>query len=239
MMGENDDEKIEKEGEEEKIEISINKYPSNSRIKREREILSTTTGNNDIQKKVSRVTTGNVIIKKKSLADRFAQTFFGDDTKSVGSYILYDVLVPAAKSAISDMITGGIEMLLYGESRSNRIRRDKDRSYVSYQSYYKGRDRDRDRDRDRERQEPTRNRARQRFDDIIVDTRKDAEEVLDNLLEIIQKYNVASVADFYDLVGLNGDWSDYKYGWDNLSQAQIARVREGYTFIFPRPIPLE
>ncbi|MFI5156846.1 MAG: hypothetical protein ACHQEM_11695 [Chitinophagales bacterium] len=225
-----DDEKEEVEGAEpEELKKS---YPSNSHLKKD---LTERKPNDINPRKASKVTTGIVIKKKRSLADSFAESFFGDDTKSVGSYILYDVLIPAAKSALTDMITGGIEMLLYGEPRNDRIRRDKGRSYVSYSSMYG----DRDRNRTRERTDVPRNRARQRFDDIIVDRLVDAEEVLAQMADIVENYGVASVADFYDLVGLNGEYSDYKYGWDNLAQAKVVRVREGYTFVLPKPFVLD
>lgn len=182
-------------------------------------------------RKVEKVITGNLIKRKKSFLDKFSETFFGDDTKSVGSYIVWDVLLPAAKNTISEMVSTGIEMLLFGEARGDRTRRDKGRSYVSYSSIY-GRGRS-------ERQEPLRNRARHKFDDIIIESRGEAEEVLSGLVELIENYDVASVADFYDLVGATSDYSDNKYGWDNLSRASVTRVREGYILVLPKPLALD
>lgn len=196
-------------------------FPSNSNIQKGKELA----------RKVKKITTGTVVRKKKSFINSFSETFLGDTTKNVVNYILFDVLVPAAKNTISEMISTGIEMLLYGEPRRNR--RDKRSSHVSYGNYY-------NRDRDRERERPIeRNRGRHTFDDVVIDTRAEAEEVLSNLVEIVDNYGVVSIADFYDLVGLNGDWSDHKYGWDNLSQTVIQRVREGYILVFPKPLVLD
>ena len=79
--------------------------------------------------------------KKKSEAKKLVGAFVQEDVTSVKDYIINDVLIPAAKKAITDIITNGIEMLLYGETRSKSKSRD---TKVSYTKYY---DRDRDYDR--------------------------------------------------------------------------------------------
>ena len=50
--------------------------------------------------------------KKNKLVD----TFISEDAQNIKSYILMDVLVPAIKKAISDIVTDGISMLLYGDT---------------------------------------------------------------------------------------------------------------------------
>jgi hypothetical protein len=210
-------------------------FPSNS-LKNKLEI----TGGSDVDQptvKLKKVIQGGITKKKKSLADRFSETFFGDDAGSVGRYLVWDVLIPAAKDTIVDMVKGGIEMLLYGENKSDRLHREKGRSYVSYSSIYGSRDRERERDRDR-RAEP-RSRAIHKFDDVIFDTRGDAEEVLTTLIDMIDEYGAASVADFYDACGLTAEFTDNKYGWDNLSRSTVEHVRQGYILVMPKTIQLD
>jgi hypothetical protein len=220
--------------EEEKKEIETRivkaEYPSNSFKSRKEALIP--------EKNVTKVTKGGVIKKKKSLSDSFAQMIYSEDTRSIGAYIVYDVLIPAFKDTISQMITTGIEMLLYGESNKNRNTfrrggrdRDPSRTHVSYNSFS-------NRERDRG-QRDSRNKFRQRFDDVILDTRADAEEVLSNMVDLIDNYGVVTVADFYDLIGLPGEWSDNKYGWENLSQAYVERVRLGYTLALPKTTVLD
>ena len=185
--------------------------------------------------KIGKVVTGTIVRKKKAIWDKFAEAFFGDDAKTVISYIWWDVLIPAAKDTIVDMVTTGLKMTFYGEAGGDRTRRDRNKSYISYSSFYK----DRDRDRRIERQEPLRNRARHKFDDVIIESRAEAEDVLSSLVDQIENYDVATVADFYDLVGLSTEFTDNKYGWKNLSQATVNRVQDGYILVVPRPILLE
>jgi hypothetical protein len=70
---------------------------------------------------------------------------------------------------------------------------------------------------------------------VIIESRGDAEEVLSVLVDMIDKYDVATVADFYDAVGMTTEYSDHNYGWDNLSRSTVQRVRDGWILIMPEP----
>lgn len=75
-------------------------------------------------------------------------------------------------------------------------------------------------------------------DEIIVSTRKEGEEVLDNLGDILREYGQVSVADFYDLVGIPSEYTDNKRGWKELRYTGLHKSRYGYTFSLPDPIEL-
>ena len=172
--------------------------------------------------------------KKKSEVKKFADVFIAEDITSVKDYIVNDVLIPAAKKAISDIVTNGIDMILYGEARGKDRRSSSGGSRVSYTKYY---DRDRDRDRDYDR-----NRTRRSvydYDDIILDTRGEAEDVLNRMDDLIDAYGVVSVADLYDLVGVQGNYTDNKYGWTNLRNAEVRRTRDGYLIKLPKALPFD
>jgi len=184
------------------------------------------------KKIIKKVIRGKVLKKKKTLWRRLTDTLLGEEVESVSSYIIHDVLVPAAKNTLSDIVSGGIEMLLFGDTKG-RGRRDRGRSYVSYSNYYKS-----DTPRDK-REASVRNRSRHNFDDIVLDSRGEAEEVLNHLVDLVIDYEMASVADLYDLVGIESSYTDTKYGWINLSSARPVRVRDGYLLDLPRAMPLD
>lgn len=183
------------------------------------------------EKKVVKVTSGKVVKQKKTLGKKIAETFLGDDIESVSTYIIHDVIIPAAKNMISDTVSNGIEMLLFGQPKGSRTRRDRGKSYVSYSNYYN--------DRPAARQMSHQNRARHNFDDIILESRGEAEEVLSHLVDLTEDYGMASVADLYDLVGVTSNFTDNKYGWDNLASGRVVPVRGGYLLELPRPIVLD
>lgn len=173
-------------------------------------------------------------VRKKSFGKKFASSIVSEDSSKNGimDYILYDVLVPAAKNTISDAITGGIEMLLFGEkrSKSSHVGRSRGTSYVNYNGYSSRRD---DRRDDR--------RSRAWNDDIIFDSRAEGERVIDSLIDLADQYDYASIADLYSLVGIDSQHTDYNYGWtlQMLYKATITRERTGYYLNIPRAVNIK
>ena len=73
---------------------------------------------------------------------------------------------------------------------------------------------------------------------IILESRGEAEDVLERMDELIATYQVVSVADFYDLVGVSGNYTDNKYGWTDIRNASVIHVRDGYMIKLPKALPL-
>lgn len=181
------------------------------------------------KKEVTKVVSGNVKTKKKGAAGKMADVFISEDVSNVKNYIFMDVLVPAIKKAISDIVRDGIDMILYGES--GRSKRNSSGSKVSYASYYDG-----DRKASHTR---SNNNARFDFEDIIFETRRDAEDVREQMEELIDHYGTVSVSDMYDMAGLTAPYTANKYGWINIRTAEPVRVRDGYILKLPRPMPID
>ena len=56
--------------------------------------------------------------------------------------------------------------------------------------------------------------------------------------ELIETYGMVSVADLYDLVGITCNYTDNKYGWTSVRNAEPVRTRDGYVLKLSRPIPI-
>lgn len=181
-------------------------------------------------KKVEKVVKGKVKVKKKN---KFADLFISEDANNVKDYIFLDVLVPTIKKAISDIVTDGIDIILYGGSGNGRKRSSS--GSISYTSYSRFSDRFSDRDRRDDR----RSSIGYRFNDIIFDDRREAKEVLERLDELIDNYGKATVADFYDLVDISGNYTDNRYGWTSLRNADIVSVRDGWMIKLPKALVLD
>ena len=82
-------------------------------------------------------------------------------------------------------------------------------------------------------------KATHNFDEIILATRHEAEEVIDRLFDLISRYETATVADLYELVGEDRSYTDDKWGWTDIRGAGVQRVRNGYLLNLPRPEPLD
>lgn len=218
------------------VKIDESQFPPNSEKKPETE---------EKQQPISKkLVSGEVIKKKQGILSKFTEAFLGDDAETVADYIVWDVLVPAAKNTIFDMFSGGIDMLLWGGRRgsSHRSSRRDDRdsrTRVSYSGYYdRGRSSRRDERDDRDDRRSTRG-GRTRFDDIIIRNRDDAERVLDAMVDRIEEYDEVTVSDFYAALDLPSEFVDTKYGWTDLSRATVRRVREGYIIDMPREKELD
>ena len=181
------------------------------------------------RKKLDKVVTGTVKTKKKSELSKVADIFISEDVKNVKSYILMDVLVPSIKKAISDIVTNGIDMILYGGN--GRRSQCTNASKVSYRSFY-------DNSTNYQPSDNTRTRSGYSLDDIVLESRGEAEDVLTRMDELLETYGVVSVADLYDLVGKQCNYTDNKYGWKNIRNAEPIRVRDGYLLKLPKPGPI-
>jgi hypothetical protein len=72
-----------------------------------------------------------------------------------------------------------------------------------------------------------------------LETRTEAEEVIDRLFDMVSRYDSASVADLYALVGLASTHTDYKWGWTDVRGAGVSKIRGGYLLDLPEPKPLD
>lgn len=232
-------------------------YPSNANFKPSVPVRSEPIAVDKIQDnrpKVNKIIKGGITTKKPTLITKFSNFFLGSDSKTVTEYVVQDIFVPAIKNtiveaiyAVSDGVGNGFEMLFFGDrarGRRGAVRRGYSQgggqsSYYNYSSISA-------------QQQPVRRgepplraqsvvaRSRHKLDDVVIDSRADAEEVLFHLVDLVQDYGSASISDFFSLVGINTEYTDQQYGWRNLEGANVLRLREGgYTLNLPRPVFLD
>lgn len=199
----------------------MERYPSNTKEKAEIKV----------DRKVNKVVTGGVKTQKPSYLKEALGAFFVNDLKDLKHFVIFDVLIPKTKDIVSDLIDETKNMILFGDSRSHsngsRVRSGYGNgTYVSYSSLSKP----------SSPKSPTSNNLA--FDEVIFEEKGDAEEVLSSLCELVDRYQKASVGDLYDLTGRPTSYTDYDYGWTNLSSASTKRVREGYFIDLPKAQPL-
>lgn len=210
-------------------EKAIPNYPGNSQKKAR--VAPTA----ETPRKLERVTTTAPIKAKKPLGKRIAETFTGDDMHSVGSYLLFEVMIPAAKSMIVEAVEQGIQRMLFGDSRP---RSSSGRGYTPYNRVGSS---SRNTSLREPRQMSRAGMASHNFDEIIIESRPEAEMVLETLLDAAETYETATVADLYSLVGMTPSFVDNQWGWEraDISTNAIRRVPQGYLLDLPKPIHLK
>jgi hypothetical protein len=184
------------------------------------------------------IVTNPVVQKRPSLGARFKGVFMSGDGRSVVRYIFGGVLVPAVKNMLVDGVTKGIERAVYGESSP---RRPMQPSGIYGQTQY---------NRPVYRPDPRtmgilpdqpphvvpRSNGELNF---VLQTREEADSVVDTLAEAVSKYGFVSVADLYQLLGLPFTHQDNKWGWTIPQMASIRQVREGYHLTMPSAEPID
>lgn len=193
-------------------------------------------------KKVEKVVVGEVVERKTPLRKRLSNTFVQEDAQSIGQYILLEILIPAAKDLIYDVIIGGTERTLFGGSVRGGRSSYRAASHTNYNSMSRG-PKMRvlgDEPSYRKPEMSDRGRATHDFGEIVLETRAEASLVLDQLGELIESYDMATVHDLYEMVGISKkSYADEKYGWTTMEGMSVRRVRDGYILDLPRPKVLE
>ena len=176
-------------------------------------------------------------VSKTSPIKEALKTFFVNDLPDIANHLVVDVAIPAAKNAITDMVTQGIQQLLYGAVDVNRGRGG---TYTSYGSssrttYTRGAP-------NNVRYLEPRNSVRKnilRVDDLIFDSRADAVEVIEYLAETIESYGQVSVASLYSSVGIQPKYTDERWGWTALDAFQLRSSRDGWIIVSDSPEPIK
>ena len=205
--------------------MSEHEYKSNSHKSRELEKAT------NEERRVSKVVSGTVRTKKRNDLSKLTDVFISEDVGKVKSYVLMDVLIPAVKKAISDIVTNGIDMILYGEAGRNK-KRSSNVDYVSYRSYSDRRD------------EPSygygHSRERFHYDDLVFNSRGEAEAVRKEMFHCLKRYGIVTVQDLYDIADVTAPYTSNKYGWTSLDNVEAVRLYSGgYILKLPRAMAID
>ena len=189
--------------------------------------------NSNTGRRMKKVVQGKAITRKPSLARKFGETFIAEDISDVKSYLFFDVLVPAIKDTIVNFVTNGINAVIYGDTRPRNSKFTApygNRPYTSYSSYSRP-----SRPAEGSFSRYGRETRYSQEKEPIVESRYDADMVLEELNNCICEYDQATVGDLYDLLGFDSDHTDYKWGWSDLSSATVRKVPGGWLIDLPRP----
>lgn len=201
------------------------------------------------KKKVEPIVTGKVIKRKTPIRTRLTNIFMGGNPKQAAAHVFTEVLVPGAKNVFADAMYQGVDKIVFGEVRSTSVRGVNPLMSgifggggpmgspftTNYQQI----------------STPTGQTANQavkaisgragprpNFGQIIIPSRHEADEVINKMAWFIQEYQFVSVSDLCEMLNLQAEFTDEKYGWTDIRQLGIKRVTQGYLLVLPNPQPL-
>ena len=181
------------------------------------------------------ITTGTAKAQTPGTISKLTRNIISPDAKNMKSYIVDNVIVPSIKKICSDVLTTGVHLLFGGEASA---RRGGTAGRVSYTNYN---------DVDRfSSGRPTKPAATNYnkgsvalFDEIEVETKVEAEEILTRMSEYLEVYPSISVGDLYDLAGIPSFPHTYhQYGWRTVAEAKPVRTTSGWLLRMPPVEPL-
>ena len=187
------------------------------------------------------------VLRKKPWYQRAGETIFSEDTNTIGGYILKDVIIPAIRDTLYDIVTGGLSMALYSTPKAGRGgKRPSNSGYVSYGSYYAGNDKTKPKpieraDKYRTQLDIYNITLPSDFPDNPAD--KSAANIgyaaLEQLGDRIDIYGVATVQDLYDTLRIGSAPSTMSnWGWNDISTAKVEFDRGEWVLRMPKVIPL-
>lgn len=165
---------------------------------------------------------------KASRWTRFKDAFIATSPKDVKKFVIKEVVIPGIIDIISDTLHRGVDMFLYGESRSSSRRgRGIYSSRPSYEEYYSK--------KNGNGRITTKSATGYHLDDMIFDSRNDADDKFEQLAELLAENEVVSVYEYYDICEQSADQTDWNYGWTSLEGSSILRDRNGWRLHMPKP----
>lgn len=191
--------------------------------------------NDQNEKKLDAVISRDSIVStKKPALERIKEAFLGAD----GFDIVDDVVIPGLQNLVLDVL----EMKFFHQvgRRNPPYNNYSQPTYVDYtQSYYgyTGNSSYKGNTYGNQNRRPDQNRVD--YKNIILRTREDAERVVVQMRDTIRATGSISVAQFFDLLQLTGEYTDNNWGWTDGSRFGIQRVAQGFLIVLPNAYPLQ
>ena len=181
------------------------------------------------------VTSRPAEIKKDTFWDKFKKAWFGENVENAGEFMLFEIGIPAVKATLSDMISNGVEVLLFGES-SGRHTRSRSKESSGYTGMYK-----RERDRDRDARDMRRSDTGYVWEQVEPMSQRDCMSVIAEMKDWAYDNEYVTVGELLDMMKASSlaVHTDDNRGWysEDLkgNACSCYAVRGGYLLDLPRP----
>lgn len=180
------------------------------------------------------------VVKKKPLIAKkkwsILDCFYNTSEKSFGEYFIQDLLIPNVNKMIGTVLHETVTKIFgvgsgFGPSSpyhyTNGWGWSSNPNYVNYSSVSSNPQ------QSNQSQKP---QAGTDLSSYAMQTREDAERVLEGLEAYIEQYDVVPVSAFFSLIGVTAPYTYNDYGWNSLAEARVVSVGNGFAIHFPKPV---
>nr|DAU82611.1 MAG TPA: hypothetical protein [Caudoviricetes sp.] len=194
-----------------------------------------------LEKHIQPVAKGKV--RKPGVGKWMSNVFFGEEGfRGMATHMFTEVIVPSIQNTVADVAISAVQRAIFG---NDYIHRRHSGSYwgrtpnnVTRMDSWRGGQ------KDYTQSYAKRSRTASNFvEEIVFETRQDAQEVFNILLANLETYGVVTVGDFYELSDQPAKFTDQSFGWtianggQGLAGARIVAARGGgFKIQFPMPV---
>lgn len=187
------------------------------------------------------VSSSNITSASKSWGQRLVRAFISSDASNIKEYVVCDVIIPTIK----DTIVNSVRMLFYGNSVGGSSRsgggyhynysKISQNAYGNRTTYGYGGTGTYDRAMDYDPSLPD-------YRDIVItgpNARYEAEKIVTEMRNNMERYGSVPVADLYRLVGMTPDYTKENWGWSgDPNQIGIRMANGGWLICVPAAVPI-
>lgn len=136
-----------------------------------------------------------------------------------------DAGVKAASSEFSEHGAKAIVNKFFGWGEGHKLSYPKGYKFGYPDGYYQGRNKS--------------SVSKYELQSVCFESQKAAQTALNDLINIIDQYGYATVEDYYAIAKADSRDFSILFGWKNLDDAYVVKVRSGWSISLPDPIKLE
>lgn len=178
-------------------------------------------------------------VRKAPAGRRLLATFFRGDAQMTWTSMVWESFFPNLRDNVEDSVINGIRTLFggtssrsyYGGPRRSNVHNQISRHNPDSVLGSRGAVSDPRMTRD--------DRVNQRLNVIDIASRAEAEDVLSAMLALIDQYDLVRLAEFYQMVHMTPDHTDYSWGWEDLGGAKVVHSHGAYYLDLPQPIKIK
>jgi hypothetical protein len=196
------------------------------------------------EKKIERITSSEVVVRKIGPWMKLKRILMEIDVPGLMNFAIHEHVIPKSRNMLYDIIVGSAGRTIYKDAYrhdpgsrmpSSVLGAAVQKGLTTYTSYNQPSLPSQRYADPRGLPQLSAPRVTSDARGYVIVSRDEAERVLETLAMVIDRYEVVTVADLREMLGLEFTPIDNRWGWIDVRDAQITQRREGWLLQMPQP----